>query len=188
MKKLGITGSISSGKSTFAKLLSKNKYPIFDADKIVKSIYQKKTIRNKIQKVFKLKKEKNLKKEIIRIIKNSKSNLKKLELIIHPEVRKEMKRFTLRKAKKKILIFDIPLLVEGKLIGHFDHTIFVSCSQRIRLKRYIKKGGNEILFKTLNARQMKPEKKIKFCSHKVTNNKNLKYLKKNANLMINEYE
>ena len=188
MKKLGITGLISSGKSTFAKFLSKNKYPIFDADKIVKSIYLKKTIRSKIQKVFRLKKEKNLKREVIKIIKNNKSNLKKLELIIHPEVRKEMKRFTLRKAKKKILIFDIPLLVESKLMDHFDQTIFVNCNQKTRLKRYIKKGGNENLFKTLNSRQMKPEKKIKFCSYKVTNNKNLKYLKENANLIINKYE
>ena len=105
MKKLGITGLISSGKSTFAKFLSKNKYPIFDADKIVKSIYLKKTIRSKIQKVFRLKKEKNLKREVIKIIKNNKSNLKKLELIIHPEVRKEMKRFTVRKAKKKNINF-----------------------------------------------------------------------------------
>ena len=42
MKKLGITGLISSGKSTFAKILSKNKYPIFDADKIVQKYLPKK--------------------------------------------------------------------------------------------------------------------------------------------------
>ena len=44
MIKVGITGSISSGKTTVIKMLSKNKYPIFDADKEVKKIYKKKNL------------------------------------------------------------------------------------------------------------------------------------------------
>ena len=42
MIKIGITGSIASGKSTFAKFLSQRKYPIFDADRSVASIYRDK--------------------------------------------------------------------------------------------------------------------------------------------------
>ena len=33
MIKIGITGSLASGKSTVAKIISSNKYPLFDADK-----------------------------------------------------------------------------------------------------------------------------------------------------------
>ena len=42
MIKIGITGSLSSGKSAVAKLMSRNKYPLFDADKAVVSLYKKK--------------------------------------------------------------------------------------------------------------------------------------------------
>ena len=40
MIKIGITGGIASGKSTVAKLISRNRYPIFSADKTVKAFYK----------------------------------------------------------------------------------------------------------------------------------------------------
>ena len=36
LMKIGITGSLSSGKSSVAKILSKNKKLLFSADKVVK--------------------------------------------------------------------------------------------------------------------------------------------------------
>ena len=41
MIKIGITGSLASGKSTVAKLISRNRYPIFSADEVVKALYKK---------------------------------------------------------------------------------------------------------------------------------------------------
>ena len=39
MKKIGITGSLSSGKTTASKILSYRKGPLFSADNEVKKIY-----------------------------------------------------------------------------------------------------------------------------------------------------
>ena len=39
MIKIAITGSLASGKTTVAKLMSGNRYPIFSADKTVKNLY-----------------------------------------------------------------------------------------------------------------------------------------------------
>ena len=47
MKKIGITGSLASGKTTASKILSFNKGPLFSADNIVKSFYKNKRIQNK---------------------------------------------------------------------------------------------------------------------------------------------
>ena len=44
MKKIAITGSLASGKTTASKILSLNRGPLFSADKIVKNLYQKKKI------------------------------------------------------------------------------------------------------------------------------------------------
>ena len=42
MIKVGITGLLASGKTTVAKVLSGKKYPIFNADREVKKVYQRK--------------------------------------------------------------------------------------------------------------------------------------------------
>ena len=42
MIKIGITGSLSSGKSSAAKIMCKKKYPLFNADKTVSELYKKK--------------------------------------------------------------------------------------------------------------------------------------------------
>ena len=85
--------------------------------------------------------------------------MRKLENIIHPLVRKEMKKFSTKNKDKDILIFDIPLLVESKLMKKFDITVFVDCKKAARLKRFIRKGGKN-LFNILNRRQMIASRKI----------------------------
>ena len=61
MLKIAITGSLSSGKSTVSKIISKKRYPVFDADVEVKNFYKDynniKAIRNK----FRIKDNKNIK-------------------------------------------------------------------------------------------------------------------------------
>ena len=47
--KIGITGSLSSGKSSVVKLLSKNKKLIFSADKAVKDLYFDNYFKKKIK-------------------------------------------------------------------------------------------------------------------------------------------
>ena len=42
MKKIGITGSLASGKTTASKILSSGRGPLFSADSTVKKLYQKK--------------------------------------------------------------------------------------------------------------------------------------------------
>ena len=62
MIKIGITGSLSSGKSAVAKLMSRNKYLLFDADKAVVGLYKKRDFINKIKKKFKKENKKSYKK------------------------------------------------------------------------------------------------------------------------------
>tara|TARA_B100001996_G_scaffold382283_1_gene373701 strand:- start:217 stop:777 length:561 start_codon:yes stop_codon:yes gene_type:complete len=186
MIKIGITGSLASGKSTVAKLISLNRYPIFSADKAVQAIYKKRNFINKLKKKFNFKNTKNLKKKIKNLIKKDKKALKELELIIHPLVRKEMKAFTKKKRNFKIGIFEIPLLIESKLMKYFDSIIFVGAKRNIRLRRY--KGRREI-FTALDKRQIISSKKMKISDHVIYNNQSKKNLKKRINfLMKNMYE
>tara|TARA_Y100000591_G_C21730663_1_gene643894 strand:- start:320 stop:886 length:567 start_codon:yes stop_codon:yes gene_type:complete len=188
MIKIGITGSLYSGKTTASKILSKRYGPLFSADFTVRKIYQNKSFKALISKKFDIKKNKFIKQSLKKLILKDRSNLKKLEKIIHPLVRKEMRRFTLKNRNKKILFYEIPLLIESKLMKNFDVIIFIKSNKKIRLKRFRSKQSDEKLFNLLNSKQMKDQKKIKFCDHVVVNEKNFKILKKKLFTIISKYE
>ena len=115
MIRVGILGDIGSGKSHIAKKFG---YPVFDADLEVSKLYKtNKKIFNNLKKIlpkyfssFPIDK-----KEVSHAILDKKNNLSKIVKIIHFEIRKKMKIFLRRYKNKKIVILDIPLLLENKL-------------------------------------------------------------------------
>ena len=117
-----------------------------------------------------------------------KKNIKKLEKIIHPLVRKKMRSFSSQNRNKRFLFYEIPLLVESKLTKYFNIVIFIKAKKNLRLRRFKSKSGDKNLFNLLNNKQMTDEKKIKFCDHVVVNEKKLSILKKNLLAIINKYE
>ena len=188
MKKIGITGSLASGKTSASKYLSAKRGPLFSADAVVKKLYRDKNFKSLISKKFEIDNNSNIKSTIKeKIIKDAK-NIKKLEKIIHPLVRKKMKKFTYKNKKKKFLFYEIPLLIESKLMKYFDKIIFIKSKKQIRLKRFKSKNGDKKLFNLLNSKQMRDNKKIKFCDYVVVNEKNLKILKKDLSTIISKYE
>ena len=188
MIKIGITGSLASGKTTASKILSRNRGPLFSADSAVKELYQNNRFKILISKKFKIGNNIQIKSSIKKLIYNNKENLKKLEKIIHPQVRKKMRKFTLRNKDKKIVFYEIPLLIESRLMKFFNVIIFVKTKKKLRLKRFKSKHGDKKLFNLLNNKQMSDKKKVKFCDHVVVNEKNLKSLKKNLLNIISKYE
>ena len=114
MIKIGITGSLASGKTTASRILSYKRGPLFSADSVVKKLYTKKIFKQKLARKLKIKFNFDLKKTIKREILKNKKNLKILEKIIHPIVRKEMLSFLKKNKKKKFVFLEIPLLVESK--------------------------------------------------------------------------
>jgi len=141
MKRIGILGDIGSGKTFVAKCFG---FPVFNADLEVAKIYKNN------RKVFKrLKKELPFyfdsfpiqKKEIINAILSNKRNLKKIIRIVHYEVRKKMNIFLKKNKNKKIIVLDVPLLLENKINKKKDILIFVE-SKRSEILRRLKKRKN----------------------------------------------
>ena len=78
------------------------------------------------------------KKEISKAILANNSNLKKIVKIVHPEIRRKMKFFIKKNKNKKLVILDIPLLLENKINNKRDVLIFVQATKKILLKDYKK--------------------------------------------------
>ena len=92
MKRIGITGSLASGKSTASNIFKK-KGPVFSADIAVKKLYTQNKFKEYISKKFKIKSYSNIKNFVKKKILKDKNFFRKLEKIIHPLVRQEMKDF-----------------------------------------------------------------------------------------------
>lgn len=179
MKRIGILGDIGSGKSYIAKCFG---YPVFNADKEVAKIYDKeKKIFFKLKKIlpkyinsFPIKKR-----EIINAILGNKDNLKKIIKIIHIEVRKKMYLFLKKNKNKKIVILDIPLLLENKINKKNDILIFVQSKKSEVLKRLRKrKNYNQKLIKKFQNIQLPLDFKKKKSHFVVNNDFNKKTAKK----------
>ena len=188
MIKIGITGSLASGKTTASKMLSFKKGPLFSADKAVKELYKNRKCKSLIAKRFRIQNNSQIKKSLKNLILENKKNIKILEKIIHPLVRKKMRNFTSQNKNKKFLFYEIPLLIESKLMKYFNVVIFIKAKRKLRLRRFLSKNGDKKLFNTLNYKQMKDTKKIKYCDYVVVNEKNLNILKKNLLDIIHKYE
>ncbi len=188
MIKIGLTGSIASGKTTASRIIAVRRGLLFSADKVVKKLYTKKNFQKFIAKKLKFKLSLNFKKDIKKKILQEKDNLRKLGKIIHPLVRKEMFVFLRKNKNRKYLFFEIPLLIENKLQKYFDIVIFIKSKRNLRLKRYKLNGGDAKLFSLLDKHQLKDLKKTKFCDYVVVNNKSLTVLKEKLLNIIKLYE
>ena len=141
MKRIGILGDIGSGKTYVAKCFG---FPVFNADLEVAKIYKNdKKVFQKLKKrlpqhfnSFPIKK-----KEIIKAILSNKKNLKKIIKIVHYEVRKKMNDFLKKNKHKKLVVLDVPLLLENKINKKNDVLIFVESKKSETLRR-LKKRKN----------------------------------------------
>ena len=144
MIKVGILGSVGSGKSFVANIFKELGFNIFSADQVVSQIYERnKNINNKISIFFKLKlnRGKINKNELRDTLKKNPKKFKYLNKIIHPIVRKKLILFLSKYKKTKLVVLDIPLLIENKMFNFVDIFIFVKTKPNI-FKIRIKKRKN----------------------------------------------
>ena len=188
MRKIGITGSLASGKTSASKILSHNRGALFSADKEVVKLYKRKAFKRLISKKFRIKKNQNIKRELKKKITKDRSTINKLEKIIHPLIRREMHNFIKKNSHKRYVFFEIPLLVESKLMKIFDLIFFIKAKKSIRLRRFRASGGDKKLFEILNKKQFSVKKKSEQCHHVVVNEKTLKFLKKRLLDIFRYYE
>ena len=141
MIRVGIVGDIGSGKTFVANNFG---YPVFSADLEVAKIYKKDKkifikLKNKLPNyITKFPIDKN---EITNAILSNKNNLTKIIAIVHKEVRKKLNFFLKKHKNKKIIILDIPLLIENKMFNKNDVLIFVN-SKKKDIEKKIKKRSN----------------------------------------------
>jgi dephospho-CoA kinase len=171
MIRIAMVGDIGSGKSYIANLFG---YPVFNADLEVAKIY--KTNKNCFKRL-----KKNLPKyflvfptnkiQIIKAIEGSERNLKKITKIIHPEIRKKLSIFLKKNKKRKVVVLDIPLLLENKLNQKNDIIVFVQSKKSEIIKKLKERDNfNLNLYNQFKKIQLPLSYKKKKSNHIIKNN------------------
>ena len=185
MIRIGILGDIGSGKSYVAKNFG---YPVFDADAEVHKLYKRnRLIFKKLKKT--LPKYFNSfpvdKRQVSQAILDNKENLKKIVKIIHEEIRKRLNFFLFKNRKKKIVILDIPLLLENKINKNEDILIFVQSNKSNVIKRLKKrKNFNKKLFDKFKHLQLSLDYKRKKSHFIIKNNFTKASIKKGIDIIL----
>ncbi len=196
---IGITGGISSGKTTAAKIIEKRGYPVIYTDEIAKRVMvQDSPVKNKIISTFgeesylpggKINK-KYLAEKVFSGNSSSKA-LEKLNRIVHPPVIEKMSDEVenYEKSGSKLIFVESALIFEAGLEEGFDYIVTVDADDEIRMKRYIEKTGEAP--DTAAGRikeQMPAEEKKKLADFVINNNGGLEQLNESISFFLNIFE
>jgi dephospho-CoA kinase len=145
---VGLTGNIASGKSTVAQLLSERGATIIDADVLARRAVERGSaafdaiVRRWGTSI--LAPDGHLDRAALRrTVFGHPKELEALNDIVHPEVeRLRDKRIAEARSRgDRIVVCDIPLLFEKKMVGTFDKIVLVDAPRPLRLERLVRDRG-----------------------------------------------
>ncbi len=142
MPAIGITGGISTGKSTFCECL-REIFPaakFFNADQAAHTLVQLPEVKQEIRAEFGagvFSRNGDLNRETLRAIIFADATKKRaLERILHPRIRRQWRAEAKRHRNSPDFFFaDIPLLYETGGEAFCDRVVVVACSYKVQLAR-----------------------------------------------------
>ncbi|MBP8066195.1 MAG: dephospho-CoA kinase [Flavobacterium sp.] len=172
-KIVGLTGGIGSGKSTIAAYFKKRGVPVYIADDEAKKIMNNPEVVKKVQSVF----EENIienkqlnRKKIAELVFSSPEQLKKLNSIVHPEVKKHFLDWVKKHEKHPFVIKEAAILFESGTYKDCDKIILVTAPEALKIARVMKRDNvsrEQVLERMKN--QWSDEKKIPLSDYVIQN-------------------
>ncbi len=192
MKLVGLTGGIASGKSTVAEILKRQGAAIINADVLAREVvepgHQAWTEIVNTFGIAVLQPDRTLDRQKLRaIIFDDAAARKKIESIIHPQVRAlaEQRIREHAAAGYAVIVYEVPLLFEGNLQEWLRPVILVACdvdTQRTRLQSRDNLSAAQAQ-KHIDA-QMSLEEKRRLADYVIENNGSLEDLKRQVQAVL----
>ncbi len=192
MPAIGITGGISTGKSTFGECL-RDFLPnatFFNADEAAHILLDRPEIKKEIRRefgspVFSTAGELHRGK-LRAIVFSDATKRRALEQILHPRIRRQWRAEAKRHRNSSNFFFaDIPLLYETGGETLCDRVVVVGCSQDVQLRRLKERMSLKPLeAKQMIESQMPLEEKIRRADHVIWNNGSRAGLIKQARFLV----
>lgn len=174
MLKVGITGSIGSGKTTVCKLFNLLGVPIYYADDAAKRLMVENiNLKKEINKLFDGKAYFETgdlnRKYIAKIVFNDKQKLDQLNALVHPAVFTDTQEWE-RRQTSTYSMKEAAILIESGSHKTLDKIIVVDAPLEVRLARVMKRDSvkREDVLKR-ESKQMSPIEKLKFADYSILN-------------------
>jgi len=157
--RLGLTGSIATGKSTVLEVFARRGVPVFSADAAVHALYDGGEAVAPLGELFP---------EVVHSGKVDRAalsarlpadpkNLGRIEAIVHPLVRRRMRQFFADAAAKNLplAVADVPLLFETGYDGDIDAVLVTAVDENTMRQRALARPGMTVeKLDAILARQM----------------------------------
>ena len=179
MPAIGVTGGISTGKSTFINCL-RQLFPeatFFNADVMARELtHQDTKVLAGIRKTFGdavFAENGELNRNALRsIIFGASEKRRQLEQILHPPIRRHWSREAEKHRESNQYFFaDIPLLYETGGEKLCDRVLVVACSEEIQMRRLMQRTGlDRNAAEGIISAQMPLSEKVKLADHVIWNN------------------
>ena len=174
MIKVGLTGGIGSGKSTVSKILINEGFSVYNSDDRAKWLMNNDdNLKSNIISIFgdKAYLKEFLNREYISSkVFNDSSKLKELNNLVHPLVAIDYENWLSHQNSKDFVFKEAAILIESGAFKEMDKIIVVSCPEKIRLERVLKRDGNssESVKKRMQ-NQISEAEKIKYADFVINN-------------------
>lgn len=173
----GITGGIATGKSLVSKLIRERGFEVFNADEISHDVTNKSDIIQKLEKAFsvdlKLDNGKLNRNKVAKIVFNDDIELKKLNNIVGPSIRKKLLEI-INDIKKdiddKVYFIEIPLLFEMNYEEFLNGSILVYADKKVQLKRLMERDNIDEEYALAKiSKQFNLAKKVELADYVINN-------------------
>ena len=190
MKLAAITGSIGCGKTTLAGLARELGCVVFDVDKWSRELYSRPAYINKVAGVFPDVTEngKINKKKLRNLVFDNQEQLKKLEAVAHPFLKRRLVEAIRKNGKYDgIFVLDAALLFEAGWDKYCDLIIVADVDYETQKQRVMKRDGISAAdFDKINNIQMSNAEKAALADVVIDTDKPLNLLKTELLCIIDE--
>lgn len=139
MLKIGLTGSIGSGKSTVARIFEVIGVDVFYADAEARLLLQEPEVRSEIVQFYGEKvldeNSRILRKQLAKIVFNDPHSLRVLNELIHPRIKQKLARWLSERISVPYALQEAAILFESGFSRDCDAVITVSAPEELRLER-----------------------------------------------------
>ncbi|WP_412470348.1 MULTISPECIES: dephospho-CoA kinase [unclassified Halobacteriovorax] len=187
---VGLTGGISTGKSTVSKILHDKGFPIIDADALVKEVYKTKESIDHLKKYYSrvVEEDNSINFKLLREYFFQDIQIQNdIESLIYRQLPEAFLKAFKDLGSPKVVIYDVPLLYEKNLDSFIDHKAVVYCPRAKQVERLMARDGIEkdLACKIL-AKQIDIEEKAKLADTVIDNSGKPEDL--NLNMFLDHFD
>lgn len=172
--RVGLTGGVGSGKSTVAQLLAEHGAVVFDADAIARDVVEPGTsgfdaVVARFGSAVVLPDGGLDRAALAKIVFSDENARADLNAIVHPLVGQRFAEAMQAAPADAVVVYDVPLLVEGNLASGFDVVVVVEADSETRVARLAGRGMPEADARARMAAQATDEQR-RAVAHEVLTN------------------